>query len=1184
MNKHYKRTPFKSKLRNAAVLLMLFFSGVNFGWSQMSGNYTLNSTNAASGTNFQSWGALATALSTSGVSGPVTVRVESSLTVTTAVTFNAISGVSSTNRITIEGNNHTLTSSGSNEAILFNGADWITVKSMTIALSSTVTSAIGVRFTNQSDDNTIDGVTIQYTARTATSTTAGAYIAFASSNATLTATSTTNNGIRNTVTACTMRTTNSGNPGPAYAIVNQQSTSAYIATATNNSFTNNVISNFFFTAVYNRYTNGDQYVGNDISRTNAGSSTPCNLTMVGINSWYTYSTNRSTAYRNNTFHSLPYVGAVASSTTNYLNVWNGFSAYYNYGNATNPFVIDANKFRNIRCMVNFNNNEFENIETSITGASYLIYIWYGRDYHIINNKVVNCTFNSQQGAGNNWMYYIYWVANSLRNRNVFDRNVIDNNKGGNTFYATQFWFYGAWTISRNRITRNVTGYNTRGSFFGLYTYYLYNTDIYSNIVADNSGYFAIYNLYTLNFLTNYEMNIQQNTFRSRSSGYQFHFTYGCYIYEARSLVRFDGNIVDLEDNYYAYPIYLLNQNNGIRSFDNNSFNLKLVNQLWYLGTSTFNTYNAFITSGIPGPGNNITNPNFVDPANLDYRSRAWETQNNVPTVTWAPVDLNGKTRNAGFSDRGAVEDSMDVAVVKVDYTLANQVCAGHESNASIWVKNTYIDTIRRFNVAFSVNGGAPVRQFVSNSILPGDSLKIDISSKIIFPVAGNADVNIYLDVTDDNLRNNGTKYFTFVKPAPGGGRYVFSNKITSPNTAFYQLGRPFDVTVINTPVIYTVAAPRVYNNSTYGTVAGTHNWYASAQAYTASGKPVLGASVTAPSGPNNLEVEFQTSDANLEDSMLTLVLKVSDLNNGCDTFIRRNVLIFPSANPDYKFPAKICDGSDVLFENLSDIKPSAALEYFWNFGTGVAADTSNAPEPVFVFPRAGKYAVKMTAKTMPYGFVFTKTKDVEVFDVPSVEFTKSNACLGKDIAFESKTTPASAVLEWNFGNNVKKTGTKVTYQYPKAGVYQVKLTADLNGCKSEQVQRVYQFGTPTAGFLLNKGLCDNDVFRFVNTSVYSGGVMGFSWDFSDNGSVSTDADPQYRFSSPGKKVVTLTSITEFGCSDTQTRIVEVRESPKASFTNTPACSISPTEFVNTTNDVSGTVANYNWNMGDGTTQ
>jgi hypothetical protein len=209
MNKHYKRTPFKSKLRNAAALLMLFFSGVNFGWSQMSGNYTLNSTNAASGTNFQSWGALATALSTSGVSGPVTVRVESSLTVTTAVTFNAISGVSSTNRITIEGNNHTLTSSGSNEAILFNGADWITVKSMTIALSSTVTSAIGVRFTNQSDDNTIDGVTIQYTARTATSTTAGAYIAFASSNATLTATSTTNNGIRNTVTACTMRTTNS---------------------------------------------------------------------------------------------------------------------------------------------------------------------------------------------------------------------------------------------------------------------------------------------------------------------------------------------------------------------------------------------------------------------------------------------------------------------------------------------------------------------------------------------------------------------------------------------------------------------------------------------------------------------------------------------------------------------------------------------------------------------------------------------------------------------------------------------------------------------------------------------------------------------------------------------------------------------------------------------------------------
>ncbi len=96
-------------------------------------------------------------------------------------------------------------------------------------------------------------------------------------------------------------------------------------------------------------------------------------------------------------------------------------------------------------------------------------------------------------------------------------------------------------------------------------------------------------------------------------------------------------------------------------------------------------------------------------------------------------------------------------------------------------------------------------------------------------------------------------------------------------------------------------------------------------------------------------------------------------------------MIFPSATPDFKFPSKICDGSDVLFENKSNIKPSAALEYFWNFGTGSAADTSNAPEPVFRFPKSGSYDVVLTAKTMPYGFIFTKKTTVVVNDIPTVQ-------------------------------------------------------------------------------------------------------------------------------------------------------------------------------------------------------
>jgi len=420
-----------------------------------------------------------------------------------------------------------------------------------------------------------------------------------------------------------------------------------------------------------------------------------------------------------------------------------------------------------------------------------------------------------------------------------------------------------------------------------------------------------------------------------------------------------------------------------------------------------------------------------------------------------------------------------------------------------------------------------------------------------------------------------------VKPAPGGAKYVFSSKTSTPNNPVYQLSRPFDVTLVNTPVYYDIPAPRIYSNSSYGTTSPA-NWYAAVQAYTASGRAITGATLTAPSGGKDMEVKFETSDATLEDSTLTLVLRVSDVNNGCDTFVKRNILIFPSATPDFKFPSKICDGSDVLFENKSNIKPSAALEYFWNFGTTSAADTSNAPEPVFRFPKSGSYDVVLTAKTMPYGFIFTKKTTVVVNDIPSVDFTKTNACVGQDIQFSSVTKPSTATTTWDFGGGVTKTGANVTYQYPKAGAYSVTLKADLNGCIAEQTQRVYQFDKPTASWTNKSGICDNDEFSFTNSSSIGGGLIGSFWDFNDNGSVSTDDNPTYSFSSAGTKNVKLTVTSEFGCKDELTKQVIVRESPKASFTHTPACSITPTEFTNTTVDVSGATANYTWNMGDGT--
>jgi PKD repeat protein len=144
------------------------------------------------------------------------------------------------------------------------------------------------------------------------------------------------------------------------------------------------------------------------------------------------------------------------------------------------------------------------------------------------------------------------------------------------------------------------------------------------------------------------------------------------------------------------------------------------------------------------------------------------------------------------------------------------------------------------------------------------------------------------------------------------------------------------------------------------------------------------------------------------------------------------------------------------------------------------------------------------------------------------------------------------------------------------------LKANLNGCISEVSQRAYQFDKPKAGYTLKSGTCDNEGFVFENTTTIASGLFGNNWDFND-GTVSTEEAPQHMFTSHGTKNVKLVTTSEFGCKDSVTKPVLVRESPVVDFNHDPACSLTPTLFTNTTPDVAGTNPIYKWSFGDGGT-
>jgi hypothetical protein len=178
MKQNYFSNKLKTLIKGGVLAVsMSFFGLVN---AQLSGSYTINSGSATGGTNYNSWSAFATDINSKGVSGAVTVSVITDITTSTQTVFSAISGASATNTITIDGNNKFLAYSGSYEVIAFTGADYVTIKNLTIRHTSTSTLSSGIRFSSNSDYNTIDKCTIEFSAMTSTGS-SSAYVYFSQS-------------------------------------------------------------------------------------------------------------------------------------------------------------------------------------------------------------------------------------------------------------------------------------------------------------------------------------------------------------------------------------------------------------------------------------------------------------------------------------------------------------------------------------------------------------------------------------------------------------------------------------------------------------------------------------------------------------------------------------------------------------------------------------------------------------------------------------------------------------------------------------------------------------------------------------------------------------------------------------------------------------------------------------------
>lgn len=248
--------------------------------SQLNGlTYTINKAAAASATNFTSF-ASAVATLNCGIGGPVKFTVYNG-PYNEQLTLTPITGASATNTVTFEGNGQTLVYTTNNStarnAILLNGADYITINNLIINVNGGIYGN-GVMFTNGADYNTISNCIIN-TRNTNSDSANWSGILFSANINTSGATGG-NNGNYNTISGNTIN-------GGYYGIALYGNSAA--APIIGNQVINNTIKDIYINSIYVIYSNNTLVRSNNIYntvRTNfsspAGISLAAGCTSVSI--------------------------------------------------------------------------------------------------------------------------------------------------------------------------------------------------------------------------------------------------------------------------------------------------------------------------------------------------------------------------------------------------------------------------------------------------------------------------------------------------------------------------------------------------------------------------------------------------------------------------------------------------------------------------------------------------------------------------------------------------------------------------------------------------------------------------------------------------------------------------------------------------------------------------------------
>lgn len=252
-----------------------------------------------------------------------------------------------------------------------------------------------------------------------------------------------------------------------------------------------------------------------------------------------------------------------------------------------------------------------------------------------------------------------------------------------------------------------------------------------------------------------------------------------------------------------------------------------------------------------------------------------------------------------------------------------------------------------------------------------------------------------------------------------------------------------------------------------------------------------------------------------------------------------------------------CDSFTVAFRNTS----SGAVAYHWDFGVAsITTDTSILTSPRFTYTDTGIYRVRLIGYSAD-GCSDTTFAFVRVYPGFTPRIVFDNECVDTAVQFtdSSRATYGSINFwRWTFGDApvVPNFTQNPSHLYGAPGTYVVSLQIKSDkGCDKTITRNVVIDPKPIANFT-NDSTCINSAVAFRSTSTISRGtIRQYTWNFGDGSPTSSLSNPTHIYTSTGTYSVTLSILSDSGCSSTITKNITIF--PRPIITTSPDTTICP---------------------------